>query len=250
LFVHYKEVFVRTAAVVMAAGRGTRMRSDLPKPLLRLAGKPMLLHLLTAIEGAGIERSIVVVGHGASRVRSALGPGIQTALQPVLNGTASAVEAAQEAVGDATEVMVLVGDSPLLKADTIRRLLAHHRQTGAACSFLTAHFERHFPYGRVLRGADGRVKGCVEERHATPEQRRIQEYMSSHYVFDAEALWRTLPRIGAHPESRERYLTDIITLMVSAGERVEAVVIEDWRELVGLNTPEDLEWAGEVLDER
>jgi bifunctional N-acetylglucosamine-1-phosphate-uridyltransferase/glucosamine-1-phosphate-acetyltransferase GlmU-like protein len=226
------------------------MRSNLPKPLVRLAEKPLVHHLLEAIQGAGVEHSIVVVGHGASRVRSALGPEFHTALQPVLNGTASAVEAAQEAAGDASEVLVVVGDSPLLTTGSIRRLLEHHRQTDAACSFLTAHFERHFPYGRVLRGSDGKVSGCVEECQATPEQRRIQEYMSSHYVFNAEALWRTLPRIGAHPESRERYLTDIITLMVRAGERVEAVVIEDWRELVGLNTPEDLAWAQEVLNGR
>ncbi len=239
-----------TAAVVMAAGKGTRMRSHLPKPLVPLAEKPLVNYLLEAITAAGIDRSIVVVGHGASRVRSALGPDILTAVQPVLSGTASAVEAAQSTVGDATEVMVTVGDSPLLTSHSIQRLLDHHRKTGAMCTFLTAHFERHFPYGRVLRGADGRVTGCVEERYATAEQCQIQEYLSSHYVFNAEALWRTLPRIGAHPESRERYLTDIITLMVQAGDRVEALVIDDWRELVGLNTPEDLAWAQEVLNGR
>jgi bifunctional N-acetylglucosamine-1-phosphate-uridyltransferase/glucosamine-1-phosphate-acetyltransferase GlmU-like protein len=241
---------VRTAAVVMAAGRGTRMGSDLPKPLIRLGEKPLVHHLLDAIGTAGIQRRIVVIGHDATRVATALGPEIDTAVQPLLNGTASALQAAQSAVGAATQVLVTVGDSPLLTADSIRYLLTQHRKTRAACSFLTAQFERHFPYGRVLRGADGQVLGCVEERHASPAQRQIREYLSSHYVFNAEALWRTLPQIKPHPESQERYLTDIISLMVEAGERVEAVVIDDWRELVGLNTPDDLLWAQGVLGER
>jgi bifunctional N-acetylglucosamine-1-phosphate-uridyltransferase/glucosamine-1-phosphate-acetyltransferase GlmU-like protein len=241
---------VDTAAVIMAAGRGTRMRSDLPKPLVPLAEKPLVQHLLEALGEAGVTKQIVVVGHDAPRVRAALGPHVHTALQPVLNGTASAVEAAQAAAGDSSEVLVTVGDSPLLTARSVRRLLEHHRKTEAACTFLTAHFERHFPYGRVLRDSEGRVIGCVEERNATPEQRRIQEYLSSHYVFQAEALWRVLPRIGAHPDSRERYLTDIIALLIQGGERVEALVIEDWKELVGLNTPEDVAWATEVIHGR
>ena len=239
-----------TAAIVMAAGKGSRMRSHLPKALVPLAEQPIIHHLLRSIRGAGILKNVVVVGHGAARVRAALGPEIETVLQPVLNGTAGAVEASQPLLPDAKEILVTVGDSPLLTSDSIQRLLQHHRTTGSACTFLTAHFERHFPYGRVLRGYGGRVIGCVEERNATEEQRRIQEYLSSHYVFQADALWRTLPRIGAHPESNERYLTNIIALLIQAGETVEAVTIEDWRELVGLNTPEDLDWAKEVLDAR
>ena len=234
----------------MAAGKGTRMRSHLPKALVPLQDQPLIHHLLESIGQAGVNQRVVVVGHDAARVRAALGPEIQTVLQPVLNGTAGAVEASQAALPDATEVIVTVGDSPLLTPGSIQRLLQHHRDTDAACSFLTAKFERHFPYGRVLRGHDGQVIGCVEERSATEEQKKIQEYLSSHYVFRAEALWATLPRIGAHPESRERYLTDIIALLIQSGERVEAVVIEDWRELVGLNTPEDLAWATEVLHAR
>ena len=234
----------------MAAGKGSRMRSNLPKPLVPLAGKPLVKHLLESISDAGIANKVVVVGHDAQRMRSALGPGVTTALQSVLSGTATAVEAAQDATGTATEIMVTVGDSPLLSPASISRLLKVHRETDAACSFLTAHFGQHYPYGRVLRGADGKVVGCVEERSATPQQSKIREYLSSHYVFRAESLWNFLPRIAAHPESQERYLTDIITLLVQAGERVEAVVIDDWRELVGLNTPEDLAWATEVLNGR
>ena len=95
----------------------------------------------------------------------------------------------------------------------------------------------------MLRDADGVVTGCVEERDCTPEQAEITEYLTSHYVFDAAALWSRLPDIPRHPVTEERYLTDIIGLLIDAGQRVEAVVIEDWAELVGLNTPEDVAWA-------
>lgn len=237
-------------AIVLAAGKGTRMRSDLPKPLVSVAGKPMIHHLCDSIEQAGMGPIAVVVGHGAEQMRSSLGSEIHTPLQEVQDGTASAVEFGKSSVETVSDVFVSVGDSPLIRSETLTELLVHHRQTGAACTFLTAHFERHYPYGRVLRDAEGVVTGCVEERSATEEQKKIQEYITSHYLFDAEALWRHLPEIQAHPDSGERYLTDIIAILIESGQRVETLVIDDWRELVGLNTPEDVEWAEAQLKVR
>lgn len=236
-------------AVVLAAGKGTRMKSDLPKPLVPLAGRGLTLRLMDAVAAAGIGRRVAVVGHGADQVRAALPDDIHTPLQAVRDGTASAVACGQEAAGDAPHVFVLVGDSPLLTAGSLRALFDHHVATGAACSFLTATFPVSYPYARVIRDEDGGVLGCIEERDCTPEQAALRELLTSHYVFDAAALWAALTRVPRHPETGERYLTDVIALIREAGGRVEAVSIPDWRELVGLNTPEEVAWAESVLGE-
>jgi len=238
-----------TAAVLLAAGKGTRMRSHLPKPLVPLAGRGLTLRLLDAVVAAGIEHPVVVVGHGAEQVRAALPAGTTTAFQAVRDGTASAVDAAREAVADAEHVFVLVGDSPLLQPERLRALYAHHRATSAACTFLTATFPVSYPYARVMRAPHGEVVACIEERDCTPEQAAIRELLTSHYVFEAEALWSALARVAPHPETGERYLTDVIELIGFEGA-VEALVIDDWRELVGLNTPEDVAWAEGVLRDR
>lgn len=238
------------AAILLAAGKGTRMRSHLPKPLVPLGGRALVLRLLDAVDGAGVGRPIAVVGHGAELVRAALPAHVQTAMQEVRDGTASAVACAEPAAAGAPRVFVLVGDSPLLRAESLQALAAHHVATGAACSFLTATFPVSYPYARVIRDADGSVLGCIEERDCTPEQAEIRELLTSHYLFDAAALWRALPRVPRHDDTGERYLTDVIAEIRRDGGRVEALPIADWRELVGLNTPEEVSWAEEVLRDR
>lgn len=239
-------------AIVLAAGRGTRMRSVLPKPLVPLRGKALLLHELDALAEAGVGRVVVVVGHGAEAVRAALPHGVETALQEVRDGTASAVACVRGPAREAPRAFVLVGDSPLLRAESLRRLFEHHVATGAACSFLTATFpaEGLPPYARVLRGPDGAVRACVEERDCTAEELAIRELLTSHFLFEGPALWRLLPLVPRHPRTGERYLTDLVGLLVAEGQRVEALAIDDWRELVGLNTPEELAWAEGVLGGR
>ena len=226
------------------------MRSPLPKPLVPIGGRAILLRLLDAVQAAGVTDIVVVVGHGADQVRAALPAGVRTALQPEQRGMAHAVACAREAIGEAREILIFVGDSPLLFSESVTALIAHHRGTGAAASFLTARFPRDFPYARVIFDAAGRVAGCVEARDASPEQHAIPYYMTSHYLFDAAALWRALPAIGPHGDTGELYLTDILDLLIAAGERVEAVEVDDWRQLVGPNTPEEVVWAEEVLLER
>jgi len=226
------------------------MRSELPKPLVPLSGRGLVLRVLDALDDAGVTEQIVVVGHGADAVRAALPQGVHTPLQEVRDGTASALGCAREAVGDASAVFVLVGDSPLLRGESLAALARHHEQTGAACSFLTAIFRDPPPYARVLRDDQGRVLGCVEERDCTPEQLAIPELLTSHFLFDAKALWWALARVKPHPDTGERYLTDVISIMAEDGDRIEAMCIDDWRELVGLNTPEEVAWAEGVWADR
>ena len=236
-----------SAIIILAAGQGKRMRSDLPKPLVPVAGRPIIDHLIDAVRAAGVSTVSVVVGHQAERMRDHLDDTVLTPLQAVRNGTAHAVDVAKDTVLGADEVFVFVGDSPLISSASILELQRVHRATGAACSFLTADFTQHFPYARVIRDGDGAVFAVIEERDCTRKQAQLTEYLTSHFLFDAQALWSVLDRVESHPVTSERYLTDTIGLLLADGHRVEAVAIDDWRELVGLNTPEDVAWAEAII---
>lgn len=238
------------SALVLAAGRGTRMRSTRPKPLMPVAGRPIALWLLDSFAAAGVTDVVAVVGYGAEQVQAALAGRARFALQAQQLGMAHAVASAREALGDAAEIFVFVGDGPLVRPESIRALLAHHRATDAAVSFLCADFPIDLPYARIIQDADGRVIRAVEARDADPADLAARRLLGSHYLFQAAALWRWLGDIQPHPQTGERYLTDILGLMLAAGERVEALVIPDWRELVGPNTPEELVWAEGVLADR
>lgn len=234
-------------AVILAAGKGTRMRSDLPKPLVPVAGRPILVWLLDSLAAAGVGEAVVVVGHGADQVRAALGDRVRYAVQAEQRGMAHAVACAREAVGDAPELLVFVGDGPLIRPASVQALVARHRETAADVTILTARFPTSLPYARVLRDEAGKICRVVEERDATPEEAAARELLGSHYLFRAEALWAFLGQIQPHPVTGERYLTVILDLMIASGRRVESVLLPDWRELVGPNTPEERLWAEAVL---
>jgi len=238
-----------SGAIILAAGKGTRLRSHLPKPLVPVGGQAMVLRIIESLRKAGVTKISAVVGHGADQLRATLPADVATPYQEIRSGTADAVACAEGSVEGVRCLFVLVGDSPLLSAEALKKLYYEHCESGAACSFLTANFGKHFPYARVLRDESGEVLGCVEERDCTAEQFEITEYLTSHYIFDADALWPFLEAIPRHTQTKERYLTDIIGLLLESGRRIHAVSIPDWRELVGLNTPEDVEWAEEVLSE-
>lgn len=242
------------AALVLAAGKGTRMRTSLPKVLVPLADRPLVLHLLDAIGATGVARRILVVGHGADQVRETLGPRWEYVLQAEQLGMAHAVSMARDLL-DRPEgpghLVVTVGDSPLLRPATLRSLLDLHLRSGAACSFLTAVYpDPPPPYARVIRDAGGRVVRCVEVHGATAEERAVRELLTSHFVFRSRDLWDHLDTIRPHPVTGERYLTDIVAPLVAAGRRVEALPVVDAGELAGLNTPEEVAWAATVLERR
>lgn len=226
------------------------MCSSLPKPLVPLMGRPLVCWLLDALQRAGVDESVIVVGHGAQIVRETLGKGYRYALQEPRLGMAHAVEVAREALGEADPILVTVGDSPLLSPATLQRLIETHRARRASCTFLTGLFPGPLPYARVLRDSSGKLLRCVEERDATAEERQCLELLSSHYLFQASALWSNLGEIQPHPRTGERYLTDVIDLLLLKGLRVEALRVEDPDELVGLNSPQDLAWAQALMERR
>ncbi len=241
------------AAVVLAAGMGTRMKSRLPKVLHPLAGVPLVAHVLRALAPLTPARTVLVVGHGGDRVQAALGPAYTYVTQEPQQGTGHAVLQAQAALADHHgPVLVLYGDTPLLQSATLTALVARHRaQPGTRVTMLTSHAADPTGYGRVLRDAAGRVTDIVEERVATPAQRAIGEINSGLYCFDGAWLWPRLADLPIHPGANEYYLTDMIAVAVAeAAGSVETLALDDIDEVAGINNRVQLAEADRVLRDR
>lgn len=238
------------AGLILAAGLGKRMRSDLAKVLHPVAGRPMVVRVRDALRAAGVDAVVAVVGHQAERVRAALGEGVVCVHQGEPRGTGHAVLAAREALQAYEEVLVVAGDVPLITGATLRRLAEERRRRGAAACILTAVVDDPTGYGRILRDAAGRLQGIVEEADADEEQRRIREVNTSVYAFATEPLLRVLPEIGAANAQGEYYLVDAIPLLMRAGYAVEAVALADPEEVMGVSDRRDLARAEAVARRR
>jgi bifunctional UDP-N-acetylglucosamine pyrophosphorylase/glucosamine-1-phosphate N-acetyltransferase len=232
--------------VVMAAGEGTRMKSERPKPLHVLCGRPMLMHILDALSELAIDRVVVVVGHGAERVTKTLleqGPptlAIDFVEQHVQRGTGDATGIAMTALPDDEalddgDVIVLPGDTPLLRASTLARLVQAHRAGEAAATLLTARLADPTGYGRVIRGRDDEVVRVVEQGDATSSEREVDEVNTSIYCFRRSVLAPALRRLSPDNEQGEYYLTDVVEVLRDAGYGVSSVLAEDAGEITGVN---------------
>ena len=206
----------QAAAIVLAAGKGTRMRSDLPKVLHRVCGLPMVEHVVRSLRGAGVDRVVVVVGHGGEAVQAALGASVEYAWQREQLGTGHAVRCAVESLaGFEGTVIVASGDTPLVDAATMAALLKAH--DGNALTVATAVLDDPSGYGRIVRDAAGRPQRIVEQKDATPEQRLIRETNAGLYAFDAATLFRLLPELGNDNAQGEYYLTDLVAMIAEEG---------------------------------
>ena len=234
------------AAVVLAAGEGTRMRSSRPKPLHLLCGRPMVVHVLDALAELPIDRVVVVVGHGAERVSKLVqahapdGLAIEFVEQRVQRGTGDAVSVALTGFGNEEEledgdIVVLPGDTPLLRPPTLAALVRAHRQSGAAASVLTAVIDDPTGYGRIVRGKDDRVLRIVEHADAEPDELAIREVNTSIYCFRRGVLAPALRRLSPENAQGEYYLSDIVEVLADAGYPVISMVAEDAMETAGVN---------------
>jgi bifunctional UDP-N-acetylglucosamine pyrophosphorylase / glucosamine-1-phosphate N-acetyltransferase len=237
--------------VVLAAGKGTRMKSALPKVLHTVCGKPMLEHVLTAAKAAGAVENIVIIGFGAENVAETIGPQAEFIVQSEQLGTGHAVlQAKKRLAGTGATVMVLCGDTPLLRPESLTRLLAEHRQTGAAATVLTAQMPDPSGYGRVIRDQDGRVIKIVEQKDASPAELAVREVNTGIYCFESAGLFSALDRITCDNAQGEYYLTDVIGIMVNEGAKVWAVTAGDYRETLGINSRLQLAEAEKILRRR
>ncbi len=240
------------AALILAAGKSTRMKSRRPKALHGLLGKPLLGWAVEAAAGAGAGRTVLVVGHEAAMVQEAMGPELEYVLQAVQNGTGHAVQMAEELLHDWDgPLLVLPGDAPLLSASLLESLVARHIETNAAATLLTAVLEEAGSYGRIVRDpVTSQVQQIVEARDASPAQREIGEISTSVYVFSPPALFAALRKITPQNAQGEYYLTDVVGLLASEGQTVEALVSPDPDVVRGINTRPELSELRQVLQAR
>jgi bifunctional UDP-N-acetylglucosamine pyrophosphorylase/glucosamine-1-phosphate N-acetyltransferase len=243
---------MRLTPIILAAGQGTRMRSKLPKMLHPLAGKALVLHALELVAGLTAEKPIVVVGHGMEAVQQAVGDAARFAVQQEQLGTAHALLAAESAAaesGPSDLVLVTAGDMPLLRADTLQKLVQLQASNPGPLSLLTVELDDPHGFGRVLRAPDDSVRAIVEEAAATPEERAVRELNASVYCFQAAWLWPALRRIKVSAKG-EYYLTDLVQLAAQDGLTVRALKTDDPSEAIGINTRVHLAEAEAVLRRR
>ncbi|MFE3448382.1 bifunctional UDP-N-acetylglucosamine diphosphorylase/glucosamine-1-phosphate N-acetyltransferase GlmU [Nonomuraea sp. NPDC059194] len=242
------------AVIVLAAGEGTRMKSQTPKVLHELCGRALVDHMLAAARELDPERLIVVIGHARERVGGHLAqtsPDAWAVVQREQRGTGHAVRTVLEEVGTiAGTVLVTYGDTPLLRAETLGRLLEAHAADGNAVTVLTAEVSDPAGYGRIIRDGTGAVLEIVEEKDANPEQRAIKEMNSGVYAFDGLLLADAVKRVSTDNAQGEEYLTDVLSILREEGHRVGAHIAADYVEVEGVNDRVQLAFARKVLNQR
>ncbi|GEK34487.1 bifunctional UDP-N-acetylglucosamine diphosphorylase/glucosamine-1-phosphate N-acetyltransferase GlmU [Kurthia sibirica] len=223
-------------AVVLAAGQGTRMKSKLYKVLHPVCGKPMVEHVVDHVQLLDVARTVSIVGHGAEKVKDQLGEKSEYVLQAEQLGTAHAVQQAEPLLGDLEgTTMVICGDTPLIRPETMKALLEHHKQQNAKATILTAIAGNPTGYGRIIRGANGQVEQIVEQKDASHEQQQVTEINTGTYCFDNKALFATLKLVKNDNSQGEYYLPDVIEILQQQGEIVSAFASEDFSETLGVN---------------
>ena len=241
------------AAIILAAGKSTRMRSGLAKVLHEVCGLPMLGFALSACRLAGLDRLIVVVGHHKDEVirRFATQRDVTWVEQSEQKGTAHALLCCRDALaGFVGSVLVLAGDMPLVRREVLMELVEARKQSGAAMTLATSVLENPSGYGRIVRDAGGDLESLVEDRNCTPQQREIREVNPSYYCFDAQRLFPLLERIEPNPVKGEYYLTDVVGILCRDGRKVSATIRVPPEEAMGINSRGDLATVGRIMQDR
>lgn len=238
-------------AIILAAGQGTRMKSKLYKVLHPVCGKPMVQHVIDQVNQLQIEDIVTVIGHGAEKVQEQLGDSCKYALQEQQLGTAHAVMQAESVLSAKSgTTLVICGDTPLIKAETMKELIALHEQRQAKATILTAYADNPAGYGRVLRGEGGLVEKIVEHKDASEEERYVKEINTGTYCFDNQALFSALKKVSNENVQGEYYLPDVIEILKEEGEVVTAFQSSEFEETLGVNDRVALSQAEQILRKR
>lgn len=228
------------AAIILAAGKGTRMESDLPKVLHEVAGKPMVQWVVDAVRIAGADRVVLVVGHGSKQVQEAIS-GVEYVLQEPQLGTGHAVLVCKETLADFDgNIVVLGGDGPLIHPSTIDAMVELQESENATATLATSVIPDPTGYGRIVRDGDNRFAAIVEQKNATPEQLEIHEVYPSYAVFESNALWACLDELQPNALTNEYYFTEVPQMLLSKGLNIEVINSVAAEDILSINTPQQL----------
>lgn len=242
---------MQTRAIILAAGKGTRMKSKKAKVLHELCGLPMIQHVINNVKEAGFEEVHTIIGPDSREVSEYLGDSVEKTVQKEQLGTAHAVNQLSDALsGQDGDTLVICGDTPLISPLTIKNLLAFHRERKSLATILSAEAEIPTGYGRVVRNYDGSVKRIVEEKDATSEVRELHEISTGTFIFDNKTLFKALEKVTAENAQNEYYLPDVISIMFSEHKLIDAYETADFNETMGINDRVALARAEELLREQ
>ncbi|MGI6452637.1 MAG: bifunctional UDP-N-acetylglucosamine diphosphorylase/glucosamine-1-phosphate N-acetyltransferase GlmU [Syntrophomonadaceae bacterium] len=242
---------MKYAAVILAAGKGVRMRSELPKVVHGVGGKPMIKHVVDAVKKAGVDDITVVVGQGREKVKEVLyETGIRLVIQEEQLGTGHALMQAQDCFNGEEDILVLAGDTPLLQPSTIRGLMTAYEKGGAVAALVSATIENPFGYGRIVRNRDGSFARIVEEKDANADEKTIKEINSGMYCFKAREVFKALSLVKPDNAQGEYYLTEVLELLQRAHQPVAIYTIEDSEEIYGVNDRQQLSVAEAIIRRR
>lgn len=237
-------------AVILAAGQGTRMKSKTPKVLHKVMDKAMVQYSINAARQAGAEDICIIVGHGADEVKQEIGGGVTFVEQKEQLGTGHAVRCAKDFIGQEGQTLILCGDTPLIKGETLKSMIARHIEQNNAVTMLSTILEDPTGYGRIIRDENGEFVKNVEHKDATEEERAFKEVNSGMYLFDSKALYESLDRLKNDNVQGEYYLPDTLSIIRSEGGRVDAVIAVDETEIMGVNSRAQLSEATKIMQQR
>lgn len=248
------EDIIMVKSVILAAGKGTRMKSDKPKVVHQVMGKPMVYYSIEAARQAGADEVCVIVGYKADEVKSAIAASVNDvkvdyALQEEQLGTGHAVKCAADFIGRDGDVIILCGDTPLVTGDTLRKALDFHKESGNGVTVISAMLDDPYGYGRIIRDGDSLAK-IVEQKDADEAEQAVKEVNSGMYIFDCAALQDALSRISNDNAQGEYYLPDAIEIIKKMGLPASAVPMDDADQIRGVNTLEQLADAEKIMENR
>ncbi|MDR5659190.1 bifunctional UDP-N-acetylglucosamine diphosphorylase/glucosamine-1-phosphate N-acetyltransferase GlmU [Serpentinicella sp. ANB-PHB4] len=241
---------MKIQGIILAAGAGTRMKSDIPKVLHKVCGETMLDHVINSAIDAGVSECIAIIGHGADKVKQTLNEDVKIAMQHEQLGTGHAVQMAFDQINDEGIVLLLCGDGPLVTANTLENIIDFHKKQKNAATVLSTELQNAFGYGRIVRTNNQELEGIVEEKDATNEQKEIKEVNSGIYCFDAKALKHTLPLLQNNNAQKEYYLTDTLTILKNENKKVGVYKINDYEDIMAVNSRIQLAEVEKIMRKR
>ncbi len=238
------------ATIILAAGKGTRMNSKMPKVLHEVGGKPMLIHVIEKSKIIGSKKIISVLGYKHEMVKNTISKqNIDFTLQLEQLGTAHAVMQCTESLKDFHgNVLILYGDVPMITVNTLSNLISFHEQENSSCTILTTDLPNPTGYGRIIRSDNNSLLKIIEEKDATDEERKVKEVNSGFYVFQSNVLFRLLPKVGNNNKQNEYYLPDVINLIIAENGKVAIDKISNYVEIQGVNNLEQLHDVNELYE--